>query len=117
MDGVVLQEQHPFFVGRRIQKGLFFVQCEQGTRVVTHDVRQRNVARAGKQVRHECQDGPVGHAKQRNHLAFGVTVGKKDIPPLDSEDILGHPAFAWNPLELAAFRKGQEVFGQKRRFL
>ena len=46
-----------------------------------------------------------------------MAVGKKDIPPLDSEDILGHPTLAWNPLELPTFRKGQEVFGQKRRFL
>ena len=113
----MFQKEHPLLVRRGIQKCLLFVQRQQRTRVVAHDVRERDVTSAGKQVRHECHGLTVWLEKKRNHLAFRVSVCKKDIPPFDAKDIFGHLALSGHPFQLATFRKGKQVFRQKGCFL
>lgn len=85
---VVLQKQGPFLVGRRVQEEFFLFQRKHWSRVVSHDVGQGDVACAREQVGHECSCLSIIMPEQRDHLAFCVAVGKKDVPSLNAHGVV-----------------------------
>ena len=56
-------------------------------------------------------------AQQWNHLALGVAIRKEEVPTLDAERIARDAPLAFHHAQLATFLKGEQVFGEERRFL
>ncbi len=98
--GVVLEKQGPFFRGRRLQEQLFFFQREQGARVVPHNVGQRDVPRAWKQIGHEGRGLALVVPEQRDHLAFSVAICEENVPPFDAHGVPCHTSCALHHSQL-----------------
>lgn len=105
---IMLQEKKVIIVGRFSQEFSFFRQSQQRSRIITHDVWQRQMSRGWEQIGHET-DGFVLILDYGNHHFFGMAVGEEN--PETQFRLFEEIAFGpFDEVQLPAFLHRQNIF-------